>query len=690
MPFLLVLAITNYAQDVPPNLNSKLKMPNKLIHSTSPYLLQHAHNPVHWQEWGAEALAEAKTLDKPILVSIGYSSCHWCHVMERESFENEEIAKVMNKSFVCIKVDREERPDIDQIYMEAVQAMGMNGGWPLNVFLTPDQKPFYGGTYFPPQNWVRLLAQIAKTFEEKRNEIAQSADDLVNHLQTSDLKRFSKDSSTEVFNRANLNQQFEILEQKFDKKWGGIEKAPKFVMPTVWLWLLRYHFIVKNQTALDMVLLTLKQMSRAGLYDQLGGGFSRYSVDSEWFAPHFEKMLYDNGQLLSLYAEAYSVSKDEAFNTIVYEMVGWLQREMMHPEGGFYSALDADSEGEEGKFYTWTGDEMEEALGEELQPVAEYFHCLKKGNWEHGRNILIREIDQPQPNEIISKAKEMMLAYREKKPRPMLDDKVITGWNAMTVQGLVDCYKAFADPKFLVLAKKNILFIENNLIKEGKVYRAFKNKHSATEGFLEDYAFLIQAYTSLYQVTFDETFLTKAADWTNYVLEHFNDPQENFFHFSSQTSEQLIAKKKEVFDNVIPSSNSVMARNLFHLGLLLDRNDWKQKAIDMTARLSSIITTEPVYMSNWGMLFAEIAQGMNEVVIVGENMESDRKELHERYFPFAITMGTKTKSDLTLFEGREVKPGKTIIFVCRDKVCQLPVDNVNDAIQQILKPDVTH
>lgn len=657
-------------------------MPNKLIHSTSPYLLQHAHNPVDWQEWGADALNEAKSQDKPILVSIGYSSCHWCHVMERESFENKDIANVMNESFVCIKVDREERPDIDHIYMEAIQAMGMNGGWPLNVFLTPNQKPFYGGTYFPPQNWARLLVQIAKTFEVKRDEINQSADDLVNHLQRSDLDRFAKDEGSEIFKRQQLDQQFDILKTKFDNQWGGIEKAPKFVMPTVWLWLLRYHFISKNKTALDMVLLTLRQMTRAGLYDQLGGGFSRYSVDGEWFAPHFEKMLYDNAQLLSLYAEAYSITKDEFFKSVVYETIGWLKREMMHPEGGFYSALDADSEGVEGKFYAWTWSEIEEAVGDESESMAEYFHCTQEGNWEHGMNILIQEIDQPW-NEKMVEAKKKLFAYREKKIRPMLDDKILTGWNAMTVRGLTDCYKVFGDRMFLELALNNISFIEKNLSKNGKVYRAFKNKHSTTEGFLEDYAFLVQAYTSLYQVIFDESHLLKAQQMTNYILNNFLDQKENFFHFSSQSAEQLIAKKKEVFDNVIPASNSVMARNLFRLGTLLDKYEWKQMAIEMASKLSGIITQEPVYMSNWGILFSEIAEGMNEVVIVGEGMEGMRKEIQSNYFPFALFLGSKSKSNLPLFDGREAKEGKTIIYVCRNKVCQLPVENVKEAVEQM-------
>jgi len=354
----------------------------------------------------------------------------------------------------------------------------------------------------------------------------------------------------------------------------------------------------------------------------------------------------------------------------------------MHPQGGFYSALDADSEGVEGKFYAWTWSEIETAVGNESELVAEFFHCTREGNWEHGLNILIQEINQS-PDEKMVEAEKKLFAFREKKIRPMLDDKILTGWNAMAIQGLVDCYKAFSERMFLELALSNISLIENNLVKNGKIYRAFKNKHSTTEGFLEDYAFLIQAYSSLYQTTFEESYLLKAKQWTNYVLDNFLDSKENFFHFSSQSAEELIAKKKEVFDNVIPSSNSVMARNLFRLGTLLDKNEWKQLAIKMTSKLSGIITTEPVYMSNWGILFSEIAEGMNEIVIVGGKMEEIRKEIQLNYFPYAVFLGSKSKSDLSLFEGREAKDSKTMIYVCRNKVCQLPVEKVKEAIEQM-------
>ena len=675
------------------NPTSTQREPNRLIRSTSPYLLQHAYNPVHWFEWGSEALTKAKQEDKPILVSIGYSSCHWCHVMERESFENDDIARIMNEHFVCIKVDREERPDIDQIYMEAVQAMQQHGGWPLNVFLNPEQKPFYGGTYFPAKNWEHLLLQINKAFKEKRSEIDQSAEDIRNHLQTSDLKRFTKESGETKFSTDSLDKMFSILVSRFDKTWGGIEKAPKFVMPTIWLLLLRYYSITKNKEALHMVSLTLRKMIQGGIYDQIGGGFSRYSVDGEWFAPHFEKMLYDNAQLISLYAEAYAITKDQHFKNTVDETVAWLTREMMHTEGGFYSALDADSEGVEGKFYTWTWEELTRTLPNN-SVTKEYYGALPGGNWEHGRNILIRLENEEQilsrhsinHNDLslqISNDRMKLLAERSNRIRPGLDDKVLTGWNTMMIKGLVDAYKAFDDRMYLDLALKNISFIEKYLINDGKVYRAFKNKHSETEGFLEDYAFLIQSYVSLYQVTFNEEWLRKANNWMEYVLKHFYDDGEGYFHFSSLSAEKLIAQKKEIFDNVIPASNSVMTRNLYHLGILLDKEEWKKKAMDMTARLVTIIESEPSHMSNWGILFSEITKGMAEVVIVGKDAEKMRREFHQLYHPFTLTLGSENTSKLPLLQGRGAKDGKTKIYVCFNKTCQLPVESLEEAIKQI-------
>src|SRR5688572_22305927 len=362
----------------------KNKNTNRLIHSTSPYLLQHAYNPVDWFEWSDEALQKARQEDKPILVSIGYSSCHWCHVMERESFEIEDIAAVMNKFFVCIKVDREERPDIDQVYMDAVQAMGTNGGWPLNVFLTPDQKPFFGGTYFSPQVWVQVLTNIHTAYQSKREDIYSSAEALTNHLASQGINQFRKKTDQADFT-ASLNSMYAQIEKKFDRTWGGLDRAPKFIMPSIWLWLLCYWKISKNEIALQHTLFTLKKIGHGGIYDQIGGGFARYSVDGEWFAPHFEKMLYDNAQLLTLYAEMHKTTREQFYADILVSTIEWLEREMLNSSGGFYSALDADSEGVEGKFYTWTDAEFKAALGDDADEAAAYFHASAEGNWEHGR-----------------------------------------------------------------------------------------------------------------------------------------------------------------------------------------------------------------------------------------------------------------------------------------------------------------
>jgi len=690
------------------------KVPNNLIHSTSPYLLQHAHNPVDWFEWGKEALEKAKEEDKPILVSIGYSSCHWCHVMERESFENEKVAEVMNSFYVCIKVDREERPDIDQVYMDAVQAMGTNGGWPLNVFLTPDQKPFFGGTYFAPQVWIQLLTNIHQAYRSKKEDIVSSAENLANHLTNQGINQFRQKASQDDF-LASLNSMYQQLENKFDRTWGGLDKAPKFIMPSIWLWLLRYWHIsclsgppppdkvgirragrqAKNEDVLHRTLFTLKKIARGGIYDQIGGGFARYSVDGEWFAPHFEKMLYDNAQLLSLYSEAYTISKDEFFKKTVYETFVWLQREMTHTDGGFYSALDADSEGVEGKYYIWTYDELVSIVGEShAMLIAEYFEATPAGNWEHGANILKRKEDiQPllknynlseaELESIIQSAKQKLLNARNNRIKPGLDDKILTGWNAMTISGLVDAYHACGDEQFLTAAKKNAQFLQSSLMEGSKLFRSFKGKRSATEGFLEDYAYVIQAFTKLYQADFDEAWLHHAEKLTGYVLENFFDKQESYFYFTSSQSEKLIARKKEIFDNVIPASNGIMAQNLYHLGTLLDREDWKELAVTMASELSHLIYNEPSYMSNWGIVLTEIKHGMAEIAFVGKDCLKLKNQFKRTYQPFSLLMGTPDKSSLPLLADKVTRDDSTMIYVCYNKTCRLPVKNIAEALLQL-------
>ncbi len=671
------------------------KQPNSLIRSTSPYLLQHAHNPVNWFEWGKEALEKATKEDKPILVSIGYSSCHWCHVMERESFENDQVAEVMNSFFVCIKVDREERPDIDQIYMDAVQAMGTNGGWPLNVFLTPDQKPFFGGTYFSSQVWIQVLTNIHLAYKSKKQEIVSTAENLANHLANQGINQFKQKASQEDF-IASLNSMFQKLENKFDRTWGGLDKAPKFIMPSIWLWLLRYWRISKNEDALNHTLFTLRKIACGGIYDQVGGGFARYSVDGEWFAPHFEKMLYDNAQLLSLYSEAYTVSNDEFFRSIVYETLEWLQREMTHADGGFYSALDADSEGVEGKYYIWTYDELA-SVGDESHAtlITEYVEATPAGNWEHGANILKRKEDiQPlltnynlnetELESIIQSAKQKLLNTRNTRIKPGLDDKILTGWNAMTISGLIDAYHAFGDERFLAAARKNAQFLHGNLMEGNKLFRSFNRKRSATEGFLEDYAYTIQAFLKLYQADFNEDWIFHAEKLTEYVLDNFLDKQESHFYYASSQSEKLIARKKEIFDNVIPASNGAMVQNLYHLGILLGREDWKKSAVTMAEELSHLIYSEPNYMSNWGIVLAEMKHGMAEVAFVGKDCLKLKDEFKRNYQPFSLLMGTTDKSSLPLLADKVTRSDTTMIYVCYDKTCKLPVTSVEEALRQIV------
>jgi uncharacterized protein YyaL (SSP411 family) len=667
-------------------------MSNRLIHSTSPYLLQHAHNPVDWFEWGSEAHTKAVAESKPILVSIGYSSCHWCHVMERESFENHDIAAIMNEHFVCIKVDREERPDVDQIYMDAVQAMGMNGGWPLNVFLTPDQKPFYGGTYFQPRPWASLLINLNKAWKEKHAEILQSANDLKNHLNTSDLSRFA--SSTSPLALKMSDAMFDVLKAKFDTVYGGLDKAPKFVMPSIWEFLLRHYHLTQNQEALNMVDFTLTNVACGGILDQLGGGFARYSVDAHWFAPHFEKMLYDNGQLLSLYSEIYTITKKPLYRETLQSTIAWLQREMTHPDGGFYSALDADTEGAEGKFYVWTYEEFVQTAGPDAELAAAYFNIKPHGNWEHGQNILTTpdsmaefaqafQTSEEKVRQAITMASQKLFEKRKGRPAPGLDDKILLGWNAMSIAGLVDAAIALRDEQSLTMATKAMTFLEKNLIHNGTAYRSFKNKHSNTEAFLEDYAFLIKAYLKLYQATFDETYLHQAKTWCTYVIANFYDTADGYFHFSSLQAEKLIARKKEVFDNVIPSGNSVMARNLIWLADYFDKLDWLELANKMITPLSALITGEPAYTSNWGMAMLELVQGLDEIAISGPQYKTYRNEFGEHFFPFAAFAGANAKSTLPLLENRSAKVDQTLIYVCKNKACRLPVNTISEALKEL-------
>ncbi len=662
---------------------------NSLINETSPYLLQHAHNPVNWNAWNDQTLNRAKEEDKPILVSIGYSTCHWCHVMERESFENEEIAKVMNEYFVCIKVDREERPDVDQVYMDALHAMGLQGGWPLNVFLKPDQKPFYGGTYFPAQGWKSLLLNIAEVFKTKRDTLEESAVKFVEALNRDQFAGHQGNNNTlseESLNKINAN-----LINGFDTIRGGMGSAPKFPMPVIWKYIIQYLSNDAHQELSNQLHHTLEKVALGGIYDQIGGGFARYSTDADWFAPHFEKMLYDNGQLLSIYADSYKLRPNELYKHAVNQTVGWLKREMLDESGAFYSALDADSEGIEGKFYVWTDQELKECLKEDFPFVQNYYNASRTGNWENGWNILHRRISDEsfakekslkleELNFLVQSMNEKLLEKRSGRIRPGLDDKILTGWNALMSKGLLDAYKTFGEKSFLDLAINNVNYILSNLTDGSLLY------HSAgkqIKGFMDDYALVIELLIETYQVTFDETYIDKARELTEYCFDEFYDQEQKFFYYTSRSSERLIADKKEIHDNVIPASNSVMAGNLLKLGTILEEEKYTERASYMIEKLSSLIEREPRFMTNWAVALHSNLKEPYEVVIVGEKASEMRSELSKHSLPNHIFMGTESNSDLPLLKGRAAVNGQTTIYVCKNRTCQLPVHTVEEALAQM-------
>ncbi|MFC2124996.1 thioredoxin domain-containing protein [Bacteroidota bacterium] len=661
--------------------------PNHLIHETSPYLLQHAYNPVDWYPWDDEALSRAMTGDKMIILSIGYSSCHWCHVMEKESFEDKEIAGYMNEHFVCIKVDREERPDIDHIYMDAVQAMGMQGGWPLNVFLTPTQNPFYGGTYFPPASWMKLLRNIVQTTKNNRDDLEISSRKVSKFLSIGISEKYELTQNSTEFDMKELIDPIKSFTSMFDHDFGGLQKAPKFPMPTLWLFLLRYGHTSGDKMINKHVHFTLREIAKGGIYDQVGGGFCRYSVDEKWHVPHFEKMLYDNGQLLALYAEAYRLNNDPIFQKVVYETIQLTENEFLDPDGGYYSALDADSEGEEGKYYVWTTAEIDAIFMDESDNVKSIYSFEENGNWESGKNIPILKTNDFSDGflEDLDRINYRLYKYRKKKIKPGLDNKILASWNGMMLNGLVEAYLSFDEIYFIERARRNASFISNKLIKDGKLYRTIKKDNPAIPGYLEDYAFVIQGMIRLYEATFEEKWLNIARNLTNVVIDNFYDPDEHLFYYSSGNSEKLIARKKELFDNVIPSSNSVMAQNLLRSGHLLGNSRWIEMSSQMASITMDLLKREPDYMSNWGTLFLMLSNPTAEVAITGKKASEYRQEIEKYYHPNKVVCGTISESSLPLLKNRIAREDETTIYVCFNKTCKLPVKTTEEAIK-LLNP----
>lgn len=665
---------------------------NELIHESSPYLLQHAHNPVNWYPWGEKALQKAKDENKMLIISIGYAACHWCHVMEKETYEDTTVARIMNEHFISIKVDREERPDVDQVYMNAAQLISGSGGWPLNALAMADGKPFFAGTYFPKKNWLEMLQYFIDLNKKNPSALKEQAEKVTMGIHS--IENAPAVAPINRFNITDLDNLFKKVKPNIDYQYGGSGKAPKFPMPSQWEYLLYYYYLSHNKDALNAVTTTLNNMAAGGIYDHVGGGFARYSTDATWHVPHFEKMLYDNAQLVSLYAHAYQLTKDPVYKTIVFETLDFIQREMTSPEGGFYSSLDADSEGEEGKFYVWKKHEIDSLLGKDANLFAHYYHLTKNGNWEKGNNILFRDLEEDQfasknnitketLHQLLDRSKAKLLAARNKRVRPGLDDKILTSWNALMTKAYIDAYRAFGEESFKLAATRNALFLSEKAIgKNNSLTRNYKDGKASISAFLDDYAFMISAFINLYQASFEEHWLYKANELAAYVETHFYDPASRMYYYTSDEQAKLIARKMDISDNVIPGSNSEMAKNLFFLGHFLGNDQQINMAKQMLANVSKDVAENIPYYANWGLLKAALAGGLYEVAIAGKEVQNIRRQLDQHYLPNMIVLGTEDTSTLELLADKFV-PGETTIYVCENKVCRRPVTDVNLAIAQI-------
>ena len=682
------------------------KFTNKLIDETSPYLLQHAHNPVKWFPWGDEALEMAKKENKPILVSIGYSACHWCHVMEKESFEDEETARLMNEHFVNIKIDREERPDLDHIYMDAVQAMTGSGGWPLNVFLTPEAKPFYGGTYFPPRrafnrpSWQEVLLGVTEAFTQRRNEIDAQAENLTEHLLQANAFGISTPTGTNFFTKEKTEEAYVNIMKNADKQWGGFGGAPKFPQSFVIQYLLRFYHVKEKKEALVQALLTLDKMIDGGIYDQVGGGFARYSTDTEWLVPHFEKMLYDNALLVAVISEAYQITGDNRYKEVIDETIEFLQRELMHEQKGFYSALDADSEGEEGKFYVWNYFEVKELLNDDADLFCEFFDVNRNGNWE-GTSILRRRkkeedfskeksISLEELRRIIEKGKKLLLEKRNERIRPQTDDKILLGWNALMNSALSKAFSATGNENYRQLANDNMQFLWSNFSKnnEGEFYHSWKNNIAKQPAFLDDYAFLIQALIQLQEITGNTDFLEKANKVTDYVIENFKEPATDFFFYTNTNQQDVVVRKKEVYDGAQPSGNAVMAGNLYRLGLYFDKPDWREKASSMIRSLGNAIVRYPTSFGVWASLLLEITAGTNEIAVIANKPQPVLSQILKEYIPHKVLMSSEGASNVFPLLSGKVKSTEVNVYLCRNYSCENPVSTVEALVDLIKRKEL--
>jgi uncharacterized protein YyaL (SSP411 family) len=640
-------------------------MANRLANETSPYLLQHKDNPVDWYPWGEEALARARDEDKPILLSIGYSACHWCHVMEHESFEDEETARLMNERFVAIKLDREERPDLDAIYMEACQAMTGQGGWPLNVFLTPEQVPFYAGTYFPPDarmgmpSWRQVLGAVADAWDERRDEIREGGKRIAERLQGGALLR----PSQEPMDPAVLDEAVDALRANYDRRHGGFGGAPKFPPASALEFLLR-------RGEMEMTAHTLRAMASGGMYDQVGGGFARYSVDPQWLVPHFEKMLYDNALLARAYLHGWQVTGDRLFRTVTEETLDWALREMRGPEGGFQSALDADSEGEEGRFYVWSVAELREVLGDDADAAIAWFGAGERGNFE-GRNILTRGEDDPP--ERLPEWRRAVYEARAKRVWPGIDDKRLTSWNALMVSALAEAGAVLRRDDYLEAARAATDFILSELRDDqGRLLRSWKDGTAKLNAYLEDHAYLLEALLTLYESTFEPRWFAAARELADTMIERFADDENGGFFETSSDHERLLARRKDLEDHPVPAGNSSAAYGLLRLAALSGEHDYARRAESVLRLLWQLAPKHP-------QAFGHLLQALDfhltrtrEVALVGEDPGELERVVRARFRPHLVLAGGDPDG-VPLLAGREPVDGRAAAYVCENFACKLPV-----------------
>ena len=668
-----------------------MEFKNKLANETSPYLLQHARNPVDWYPWGNEALEKAKAENKLIVISIGYAACHWCHVMEHESFEDSSVAQVMNDSFVSIKVDREERPDVDQIYMDAAYLITGRGGWPLNVIALPDGRPVFAGTYFRKDDWTRILLYFKDLYQKEPETFKREARKLADAMKGIKVPGLHKSSSP--FSKKEIEESVEKIISYIDFTNGGTKGAPKFPMPNIYQFLMTYYFHTKDEKTLEAINVTFDNMARGGIYDHIGGGFARYSTDEIWKVPHFEKMLYDNAQFVSLYSNAFKLTGDKLYKKVVYETLEFIERELTDKSGGFYSSLDADSEGEEGKYYVWKKEEIDELLGDKSEIFCDYYSVSSDGNWE-GNNILFitqkkgdllkkYQINEESFSRIINESKKILFEERNKRIRPGLDDKILTSWNALMIKGYVDAYFAFSEEKFLSVALNNGEFILKNIMDEnGRLNRNFKNGKSTINAFLDDYAYIIEAFIALYEATFDEKWINAAKKLVDYVFLHFSNPDSPLFYYTSDIDDPLIARKADFSDNVTPSSNSSFAIGLIKFSKIFVNENYEERAVKLISAMKQTSIQNPTFHSYWLLAASYFVYPFYEVGIVGSKCFKNRNELAKEFIPNIVLFGSREEGNLAILKERFVK-GKTLIYVCEKGTCQLPEEKIESVINKL-------